>query len=152
MAEVMLDRMHRAGEFLVRQGAREIARHVGPVAAMAQALQHIGRAHALGEDIGELAPTVGAVVAVDRDMVDVGQRDACFGQAVADRFTGEPAPMLDAAETLLLDGGQQHAVLHQAGRGIGVVGVEAQDIGHRSRSRRSRCMERITSAVTRWAV
>ena len=49
-------------------------------------------------------------------------------QAVADRFAGEAAPVLDAAEALLLDGGDQVAVLDQAGRGIGVIGVEAEDV------------------------
>ena len=65
--------------------------------------------------------------------------------------------MLDAPEALLLDGGDELAVLHQAGGGVGVIGVQAEDVGHQglrksSRSRRSRCMERIMSAVMRWAV
>ena len=129
-------------------------------ATLAQTIQHITRADARGEHIGELAPAIGAIVAVDRDMLDVGQRDIGFGQAISDRFAGEAAPVLDAPEALFLDGGDQGAVLHKAGGGIGVVGVQPKDIGHqgvfagirRSRSRRSRCMERMRSAVTRWAV
>ena len=38
--------------------------------------------------------------------------------------------MLDAPEALFLDGGDQGAVLDQAGGGVGVVGVEAKDVGH----------------------
>ena len=160
MAEMMLDGVHGAAELLLRQVPLEVAGDVGAIAALAQAIQHIARADARGQHIGELAPAIGAIVAVDRDVLDVAQRDAGLGQAVADRFAGEAAPVLDAPEALFLDGGDQGAVLHQAGGGIGVVGVQPKDVGHqgafagirRSRSRRSRCMERMRSAVTRWAV
>jgi hypothetical protein len=68
--------------------------------------------------------------------------------------------MLDATEALFLDGGDQGAVLHKAGGRVGVVGIQPKDVRHqdafavirRSRSRRRRCMERMRSAVTRWAV
>ncbi len=160
MAKMVLDGMYDAAELLLRQVPPQVAGDVGAIAALAQAIQHIGRADARGQHVGELAPAVGAIVAVDRNVLDVGQRDAGFGQAVADRFAGEAAPMLDAAETLFLDGGDQGAILHQAGGGVGVVGVQPKDVSHqdafagirRSRSRRSRCMERMRSAVTRWAV
>jgi len=160
VAEMVLDGMHGAAEFLLRQVPPQVAGDVGAIAALAQAIQHVARADARGQHIGKLAPAVGAIVAVDRDMLDVAQRDAGFGQAVADRFAGEAAPMLDAAEALFLDGGDQGAILHQAGGRVGVISVQPQDVSHqdaltglrRSRSRRSRCMERIRSAVTRWAV
>ena len=129
MAEMMLDGMHGAAELLLRQVPLEVAGDVGAIAALAQAIQHIARADARGQHIGELAPAVGAVVAVDRDVLDVAQRDPGLGQAIADRFAGEAAPMLDAPEALLLDGGDQGAVLHEAGGGIGVVGIQAQ--GHK---------------------
>ena len=121
-------------------------------AAMAQALQHVARADAGGQDIGELAPAIGGIVAVDRDMLHVGERDAGFPEAVADRFARKAAPVLDAAEALLLDGSDEVAVLDEAGRRVGVIGVEAENVGHLPRSLRSRCMERIISAVTRCAV
>ena len=152
MAEMVLDGMHGAAELLVRQRLLEVAGDVGAFAALAQPAQHVGRADARGQDVAELAPAVGAVVAVDGDVLDVAERDAGLGQAVADRFAGKAAPVLDAAEALLLDGGDQGAVLDQAGRGVGVIGVQPEDVGHRSRSRRSRCMDRMRSAVTRWAV
>ncbi len=65
--------------------------------------------------------------------------------------------MLDAPEAFLLDRGDEIAVLDQAGGRVGVIGVEAEDVCHflpntLSRSRCSRCMERIRSAVTRCAV
>src|SRR4030095_17037448 len=92
--------MHGAAELLVRQRLLEVAGDVGTLAALAQAAQHIGRADARGQDIAELAPAVGAVVAVDSDVLDVGEGDAGLVEAVADRFAGKAAPVLDAAEAL----------------------------------------------------
>ncbi len=157
MAEMMLDGMDAAAELLAGQLAREISRDVGAVAAMAQALQHIGRTDARGQHIGELAPAISPVVAVHRDMRHIAERDAGFGEAIADRFAGEAAPMLDAPKALLLDGSDEIAVLHEASSSVGVIGVKAEDVAHFlpsafSRSRCSRCMERIRSAVTRCAV
>src|SRR5215207_292513 len=103
MAKVMLDGMHGAAKLVVRQRLLEIAGDVGALAALAQPAEHVGRADARGQDVAELAPAVGAVVTVDRDMLDVGERDAGLSQAIADRFAGKAAPVLDAAEALLLD-------------------------------------------------
>ncbi len=160
MAKMVFDGMHGAAELLLRQVPLEVAGDIGAIAALAQTIQHITRTDARGEHIGELAPAVGAIVAVDRDMLDVGQRDTGFGQAITDRFARKAAPVLDAPEALFLDGGDQGAVLDEAGGGVGVVRVQPEDVSHqdalaamrRSRSRRSRCMERMRSAVTRWAV
>ena len=152
MAEMMLDTMDGAGKRLVGQALAQVARDVGALAALAQAGQHVARADARRQHIGELAPAIGAVVAVHRDMLDVGQADAGLVQAIADRLAREAAPVLDAPEAFFLDGGDQRAVLDQAGRGVGVVGVQSEDPGHLSRSRRSRCMDRMRSAVIRWAV
>jgi hypothetical protein len=156
MTEMMLDGMDCAGELLVRQRALQVAGDIGAVLAMTQPLQDITGAHARGQDVGELAPAVGRIVAVDRDVVHIGERDAGFLEAIADRLAGEAAPVLDPPEALLFDCGDEIAVLHQASGGVGMIGVEAEDIGHlaesRPRSRRSRCMERIMSAVIRCAV
>jgi hypothetical protein len=104
---MMLDSMHVAAEFLARQRTLEVARDVGTIAAMAQALQHIAGADARGQHIGELAPATGAVVAVDRDVCHVSQRDAGFSEAITNRFTWEATPVFDAPEALLLDGGDE---------------------------------------------
>ena len=51
----------------------------------------------------------------DRDVIDVGQRNAGLGQTVADRLARETAPVLDAPEAFLLDGGDERAVDEQRG-------------------------------------
>ena len=126
----MLDGMHRATEFLVGQIALEVAGDIRAFATLAQSVQHVPGADARREHIGQLAPAVGPVVTVDRDVVDVAQLDTGLGEAVSDRFTGKAAPVLDPPETLLFDGRDQLAVLHQAGSGIGVKGVKSEDVSH----------------------
>jgi hypothetical protein len=67
-------------------------------------------------------------------MVDIAQGYAGLGQAIADGFAGKTAPVLDAAKSLFFHRCDQLAVLHQAGSGIGVIGVEAENVGHADRS------------------
>ena len=50
---------------------------------------------------------MGAAVLVDRDMIDIGQRNAGLAQAVCDRLRGKAGPMLDAAKALLFGGCDQ---------------------------------------------
>src|SRR5258708_38511114 len=130
MTEMVLDGMHDAAERLFRKVLLEIAGDVSAIAALAESVQDVTGADPRGQYIAKLAPAIGAVVAVDGDVLDIGQRNACLGEAISDRFAGEAAPMLDAPEALLLDRRDQDAVSHQASSGIGVVGIEPEDVGH----------------------
>jgi hypothetical protein len=65
---------------------------------------------------------VGARIGVDGDDRDIGGRSARLPKAVADRLA---RPVLDAAETFLLRGGDDRAVAEQARGAIPVVGVDA---------------------------
>jgi hypothetical protein len=69
--------------------------------------------------------------AVEGDVVDLGEGEAAAGEAPADRLRREPGPMLRAEEPFLLHGADDLAVDDEAGRRIGVVGVDAEDGGHR---------------------
>jgi hypothetical protein len=51
-----------------------------------------------------LTHNIGAAILIDRDVIDVGQRDAGLGQTECDRLQGKAGPVLDAAEALLLRG------------------------------------------------
>jgi hypothetical protein len=76
-----------------------------------------------------------ARIAIDGDVVQVLDADACFLQAMADRLGGEARPMLDPAKALLFHRRNQLASAEQAGRGVGVVGVNPEDV-HYVRLRR----------------
>jgi len=85
-------------------------------------------------------------------MVDITQRNARLGQAIADRFGGEAAPVLDSSETLLFNGRDQLAILHQTGGSVGVKGIQPEDVSHPERlpnptvsiSRRNDCISVIS--------
>jgi hypothetical protein len=68
-----------------------------------------------GQRVSQLLAQVGLAVLVDGHMVHLRQGDAGLGQAVANRLAGETRPVLDAPKALLFSGGQQHAVVQQAG-------------------------------------
>ena len=55
---------------------------------------------------------------VERDMVDLGQRQPAFRQAVAHRLVRKAAVMLDPGEALLLRRRDDPAVHHQGGRAV----------------------------------
>src|SRR5690606_1024805 len=75
----------------------------------------------------EARAPVGLGVAVDGDVLDVLRLEPALAQAIADRLRREAGPVLDAPEALLLGGGDEAAVHHQAGRGVAVVGVDDED-------------------------
>ena len=96
-------------------------------AAVAQALEHQAEAGRCYRRHRRASALVGAAVLIDRDVVDVVESNAGLAQAIGDRLRGKPGPMLDPPEPLLLRRGDQHAVAHEAGGGVGVEGVEAED-------------------------
>src|SRR5690606_1166399 len=100
--------------------------------AVLQARQHERGIGAAREQIEELAPKMRIAVLVERDVVDIRQRDAGLLQAISDRLRGKASPMLEPAKTFFLGGRDQLAVLDEGGRRIAVKGVEAED-DHRTR-------------------
>ena len=84
----------------------------------------LGRGEGLAERAGGAGPDPPALP-VDRDRVHLGHRDAGHAEALGDGAEREGAVVLDPAEPLLLDGGDDPAVPHQAGR-RGPHGGEAE--------------------------
>ncbi len=75
-----------------------------------------------------LLPQVGARLPRHRHGVDAGAVAGVeLAGGPAQRRRREAGPMLDAAEALFLDAGDEAAVGHRGGRGVGVVGGEAED-------------------------
>src|SRR5437016_4083654 len=86
----------------------------------------------MSDRIADLAQTLGAAILVDRDVIEIGEAQACFTQAIGNRFRRKPCPMLDAAKPLLFGRRHQYAIPHQRRRGIAVKGIEAKDDYRRS--------------------
>ena len=81
----------------------------------------------MGEEIADLPQQIGPAVLIDRDVVHIIEPQVRLPQTIGDGLRWKARPMLDAAEPLLLRGGDEHAVAHERGRGICVKGVKAED-------------------------
>ena len=90
-------------------------------------LQHEPRVRSMPENEGEPAPIIHARFPIHGDMVNLIERDAPGPQAVIARLRGQPRPVRDPAEALLLRSRDEHAISEKAGRGIGMISVEAED-------------------------
>ena len=81
----------------------------------------------MAQQIAKLADEIGPAVLIDRDVVHVTQTHPCLAQAILNRLRRKTGPVLHAAKSLLLGGGDEHAVAHERRRGIRVEGVESED-------------------------
>ena len=103
------------------------------------------------ERVGDLPPEVGARIAIDRDDVEVAERETGLAQAPRDRCsTGKPAQCLMRRNRSSSTAATRRPSTTRRGGGVRVVGVETEDVHLDRRSRMRR--ERMTSARTRWKV
>ena len=113
--KMMLDRMDLPSESRAGQ-RRQLALDRSAPAAVAQPVEQQQRLRPRGQDVPQAARGVGARVAVDGHVRDIGRRDARFSQTISDRLRRKTGPVLDTAEALLLRGGNDATVADQAGR------------------------------------
>ncbi len=124
---VVLDVMDLGAQRLPRKGAGDRLLDRGGAADVGEALEDEGRAGPALQDVEGAAPAVDARVAVDGEVVDVGEAQAGILQAPAHGLGGQAGPVLDAAEALLFSRGDELAVLHQGGGGVAMIGVQSED-------------------------
>src|SRR6516165_3491342 len=110
MGEMVLDRVNLAAPLLPWKRTLDDVAKARARAPDAQALQDETRVGAFRDDVGELAPQIGARALIEREMLDVGELDPRFRQTPFDRLGREAGPVLDAAKPLLLGGGDQQAI------------------------------------------
>ncbi len=92
----------------------EFCQHLGAFSGEAR---HAHRKEQLGAEAGPRVSRHGYVI-------DFGDGDAGFLEAIANGRDGNAGGVLDAIEALLFDGRDQPAVGHQCGGGVTVVGVD----------------------------
>ena len=154
MRLVVLDVVDAPLERGLREGLVEKLRNVAPLAAVVQPLAQQPNAGSPPQHVAQLARKIGVGIAIERDVIDVGQGQPGFREAISDRLLREPGPMLGPPEALLFGRRYQAAVDHDAGGGIGMEGVEPENRGHGlppmpSRSSRSRVSDSTSSEVAR---
>ena len=124
---MMLNLVHRATEALAGKALGHQFRDISSSASVLQAVKHESEVRALRHQIGQLPEEIGPAVLIDRNMLNIGQGEACFPQAVGNCLRGKASPMLHAAEALLFRRSNKLAVADERSRGIAVEGVEAKD-------------------------
>jgi hypothetical protein len=126
---VVLDVMDGGAQSIAGEGGAKGVLDGGGVANVAQAVFDEAEVGPVAEDEEETAPIVDAGLAVDGDVVEVTEAQAGFAEAEFGGFSGEAGPVLDAPEALFFGGSDDATIANEAGGGVAVVGVEAQD-GH----------------------
>ena len=120
---VMLDVVDAPLERGLWKGPGQKLGGVAPLFAVPQPLAQQPDAGPSPQDVAQFACEIGVRVAIERDVIDVGQRQPGFRQAIGDCLLREAGPMLGAPEPLLLGGRDQAPVDDDAGRRIGMEGV-----------------------------
>ena len=103
--------------------------------------ESLGDAGERGEDFGALAGERGHAQGIkqfgektrvgisrDGDMIDVGESEACFLEAVANGLHGKTSGVFYAIETLFFDGGDELAVADNRSGSVAVVGIDSQNV------------------------
>ncbi len=75
-----------------------------------------------------LAPEVRPRIARDSDVVNIAAGDAGHLEAAANGAGRESRDVLDPPESLLFDGGDEHAVAKQNGGDVPVIGVDSENV------------------------
>ena len=128
--EVVLDAVHLAAERRARKGALRASRRTPA------RLRLLRSRSSSSAEVGPLRQRVARACArgwrCESWLIATWSTSAsampASREAVARSPRREARPVLDAAEALLLGRGDEPAVAHQAGRGVAVVGVEAEDV------------------------
>ena len=126
MHQVVLHVLHLAPERRP-QLPRERLRAPLALALVADAVQDQRQVRPPRHHEAELAPQVRARILVQRNLRHLPEPHPALPQAIADRLGRKLGPVLDSPEAFFLRRRHEHAVAHQAGRSIAVVGVEAED-------------------------
>src|SRR5262249_50098940 len=97
----MLNLVHLATEALTGRACGHQFGDISSSAPVLQAVKHESDVRALRHQIGQLPEEIGPAVLIDRNMLNIGNGEACFPQAVGNCLRGKASPMLYTAEPLL---------------------------------------------------
>ena len=92
MRQMMLDLMHLAAKALAGKVRCQQIRDALARAPVLEPVEHEPEVRALRHQIGELPEEIGPAVLIDGDVLDIGEREARFPQAIGDRLRRESQP------------------------------------------------------------
>src|SRR6266545_1574338 len=124
---MMLYVVHLSAEPFAGKGALELLIRPRPFALIAEPIQDERKIGTPGKKIAHLLPEIGLRVLIDRDMLDFGETDTRFTQAIANGLGGETCPVFHAPIALLLGSSDQCPIAQHACRSIAVIGVDTKN-------------------------
>ena len=98
----------------------------------------------------DLAQQVGTWISRHRDVVEIRAAEARHLQAGLDRLRRKSGDVLDPAEALLLDRGDELAVAHEDGRDVAVIRVDAEDVHRVASGGKADSSSRLMSTSSRY--
>src|SRR5947208_2846483 len=110
------------------KGIRQRSLEVLELSKIAEPISKESPRGAVAEDEGGFPQEVRLWISADGDRVDVFAFDSTDLEAAADRCGGEAGIVLDAAEALFLERGDELAVADEDCRDVGVVDVDAENV------------------------
>ena len=124
---MMLDLAYLSLEVLGGEKPLQLLTYARPFGTVAQPIDNKLKARSSCQDIGNLACKICAVVAIDGDIIDIGQINVCLFETIRNRIARKAGPMFDAPKALFFDGGEQSAVAQDACGRVGVVSIDSED-------------------------
>src|SRR5262245_57855567 len=98
---MVLHRMNQSIQYAARHALPLQDPNIAPRLPILPAAPHQAWIWTLCQDVVQLADEIGTAVLIDRDVVDLGQRDTRLAQTKCDRLRGKASPVLDAAKAFL---------------------------------------------------
>ena len=129
MGVVMLDIVKpRPDRFLIPlAGLRKLALDTETFAVALESIENRRKRRPFDQRKQRFLCKVSFGIETNGDVIQIFQFGPPFGQAISDRFRGEPGPMFDAIEPLFFDGSDQFSIPHKARCGISMMRVKAED-------------------------
>jgi hypothetical protein len=124
---MMFDPVHLAMKSLARAIYFQHIRNALARATVLEPMDDKLRVHAPRRQIGELPQEISAIILIDRDMLNVGQPDTRFSQAVSDRLGWEAGPMLHTTKAFLLRRSDELTVTDESSRRVAMERIEAKN-------------------------
>src|ERR1035437_642801 len=122
----MFDIVERALKAVPRHGLCQQFGNALALATISDLLKHQREIRPMDEEIADLPQQIGPDVLIDRDMLDIGQRETRFPQAIGDGLRWKASPMLDPGEPFLFRRCHKLAITNNRRCRIAVEGIQAE--------------------------
>jgi hypothetical protein len=131
--EVVLDVVEPASEGLPGESLGQQLRRALALAAVAETVAYQAQIRDMEHEIAELVHEVRTAVLIERNVLDIGQANPGFAQAIGNGLGRKSSPVLHAPEAFFFSGGNEDTISDKGRRRISVECIQAKNI-HKDRT------------------